>query len=103
MGLATCNLREIFVHGDMHNNEDPNPLFPCGVCENMLRRITHDVQKEYGGDVTLYMFDQVREPKKLVCIPVQEISHREGSNFKRFIQEDLRSGEDDKFLNSSIS
>lgn len=100
MGLATCNIREIFVHGDMHNNEDPNPLFPCGVCENMLRRITHDVQKEYGGDVTLYMFDQVRDPKKLVCIPVQEISHREGSNFKRFIQEDLRGEDGEKFSNS---
>lgn len=96
MGLPTASIREIFVHGDKHEDKDLNPMFPCGVCENMLRRITHDVQKQYnGGDVTLYMFDQLN-PRKLVCLPVQEISHRDGSNFKRFMA-DIRGDDDDAF------
>ena len=90
MGVPTHAIREVFVHGDTHNGDDPNPLFPCGVCENMFRRITHDVQKKYGGEVQLFMFDAVCNPRKLVCLPVQEISHREGASFKRFVEEDLK-------------
>lgn len=90
MGVPTHAIREIFVHGDTHNGDDPNPLFPCGVCENMFRRINGDVQKKYAGDVQLYMFDAVSNPRKLVCLPVQEISHRDGASFKRFVSEDLR-------------
>jgi hypothetical protein len=90
IGVPTHAIREVFVHGDTHNGDDPNPLFPCGVCENMFRRIMHDVQKKYGGEVQLFMFDAVTNPRKLVCLPVQEISHREGASFKRFVEEDLR-------------
>eukprot|EP00672_Neobodo_designis_P028901 CAMPEP_0174835510 /NCGR_PEP_ID=MMETSP1114-20130205/5443_1 /TAXON_ID=312471 /ORGANISM="Neobodo designis, Strain CCAP 1951/1" /LENGTH=589 /DNA_ID=CAMNT_0016069461 /DNA_START=191 /DNA_END=1960 /DNA_ORIENTATION=+ len=90
MGLPTTCIREVFVHGGVHNSDDPNPLFPCGVCENMFRRVSKDTQKKHGGDVMLYMFDQETNPKKLVSIPVAEISHREGSSFRRFVTEDLR-------------
>lgn len=90
MGLPTHCVREVFVHGDTHDGADPNPLFPCGVCENMFRRVSKDVQKLYGGDVMLYMFDQYVAPKKLVSLPVSEMSHRAGSHFKRFVEEDLR-------------
>lgn len=94
MGLPTTCIREVFVHGGAHNGEDPNPLFPCGVCENMFRRVSKDVQKAHGGDVMLYMFDQESNPRKLVSIPILEISHREGSSFRRFVAEDLREGMD---------
>lgn len=89
-GLPTTCIREVFVHGGVHNSEDPNPLFPCGVCENMFRRVSKDVQKAHGGDVMLYMFDQEANPRKLVALPVSEISHREGSHFRKFVAEDLR-------------
>lgn len=89
-GVPTHAIREVFVHGSQHNNDDPNPLFPCGVCENMLRRISKDVQKEYGAELMLYMFDAVNAPKKLVVIPFSEISHREGAMFRRFVEEDLK-------------
>jgi hypothetical protein len=36
------------------------------------------------------MFDQETAPKKLVSIPIAEISHREGSSFRKFVAEDLR-------------
>lgn len=90
MGLPTDSIREVFVHGDTHNGEDPNPLFPCGVCENMFRRVSKDVMKKHGGDVMLYMFDAYDNPKKLVTIPISEISLRAGSVFRRFVEEDLK-------------
>ncbi|EKG04265.1 hypothetical protein TCSYLVIO_004673 [Trypanosoma cruzi] len=90
MGLPTSAIREIFVHGEMlGSKKDPNPLFPCGVCENMLRKVTRDVHDAYGGDVVLYMFDSTVNPKKLVYLPINEISYRGGSGFKKFLA-DLR-------------
>jgi hypothetical protein len=89
-GLPTTCIREVFVHGTAHNSEDPNPLFPCGVCENMFRRVSKDVQKLHGSDVMVYMFDQQTNPRKLVALPISEISHREGSQFRRFLTEDVR-------------
>ncbi|KAH9578052.1 Deaminase [Trypanosoma melophagium] len=90
MGLPTNSVREVFVHGENKGIEkDPNPLFPCGVCENMLRKVTQDVYQAHGGNVVLYMFDSTENPKKLVSLPINEISHRDGSGFKKFI-EDLR-------------
>jgi hypothetical protein len=93
MGVPTDAVREVFVHGDSHKSEDPNPLFPCGVCENMFKRITGDVQRRHGGDVQLYMFDAVRNVRRLIMMPVHEISHRSGAHFKRFMQ-DLREDDD---------
>ncbi|RNF05523.1 hypothetical protein TraAM80_04445 [Trypanosoma rangeli] len=90
MGLPTSAIREIFVHGENRRAEtDPNPLFPCGVCENMLRRVTRDVYDMYGGDVVLYMFDSTVNPKKLVYLPINEISYRDERTFSKFIS-DLR-------------
>ncbi|RNF25991.1 uncharacterized protein Tco025E_01778 [Trypanosoma conorhini] len=90
MGLPTCAIREVFVHGEnLGAQTDPNPLFPCGVCENMLRKVTRDVYDTYGGDVVLYMFDSTVNPKKLVYLPINEISYRDGRNFSKFIA-DLR-------------
>lgn len=89
MGLPTWCIREVFCHGTAHNGEDPNPLFPCGVCENMLRRISKDVRKQHGAEVMLYMFDAESNVRKLVCIPVSEISHRDGTSFRRFVEEDV--------------
>jgi hypothetical protein len=89
MGLPTSCIREVFVHGGVHDGEDPNPLFPCGVCENMFRRISKDVIKEHGADVMLYMFNSGDNPTKLVCLPVTEISHRAGSAWKKFLEEDV--------------
>ncbi|ESL10176.1 hypothetical protein TRSC58_02095 [Trypanosoma rangeli SC58] len=90
MGLPTSAIREVFVHGENRRAQtDPNPLFPCGVCENMLRRVTRDVYETYGGDVVLYMFDSTVNPKKLVYLPVNEISYRDGRSFSKFIA-DLR-------------
>ncbi|ORC85616.1 uncharacterized protein TM35_000342280 [Trypanosoma theileri] len=90
MGLPTNAVREVFVHGENKGiQKDPNPLFPCGVCENMLRKVTRDVHEAHGGNVMLYMFDSTEDPKRLVSLPLNEISHRDGSVFKKFI-EDLR-------------
>ncbi|CAG9584149.1 conserved hypothetical protein [Leishmania major strain Friedlin] len=88
LGVPTWGVREVFVHGMAAT--EPNPLFPCGVCENMLRRVTKDVLAHYGGDVTLYMFDATT-PRKIVFLPIPEISNRDGANFKKFVAEDLRS------------
>eukprot|EP00744_Colponema_vietnamica_P006107 GILI01008893.1.p1 GENE.GILI01008893.1~~GILI01008893.1.p1 ORF type:complete len:708 (+),score=105.91 GILI01008893.1:65-2188(+) len=88
--LPTDAIREVFVHGSHHNGEDPNPLFPCGVCENMLRRVSKDIFKKTGGQLLLFMFSAVDNPRKLVWMPVTEMSHREGSTFKRFLDEEVR-------------
>lgn len=90
MGMPTSAVREVFVHGESSGSpKDPNPLFPCGVCENMLRKVTHAVHRVHGGDVMLYMFDSTVNPKRLIYLPISEISHRDGKSFKKFI-EDLR-------------
>lgn len=88
MGVPTWAVREVFVHGTNHSKE-ANPLFPCGVCENMLQKVTKDVTSRYGEDVVLYMFDATI-PRKIVFLPVPEISHRDGSSFKKFVARDLR-------------
>ncbi|KAG5490753.1 hypothetical protein JKF63_00875 [Porcisia hertigi] len=88
LGVPTWGVREVFVHGMSHNKE-ANPLFPCGVCENMLQKVTKDVLSHYGGDVTLYMFDATI-PRKIVFLTIPEISNRGGANFRRFVAEDLR-------------
>jgi hypothetical protein len=94
MGLPTTCVREVFVHGGKHNGEEQNPLFPCGVCENMFRRVSKDVQKAHGGDVNLYMFDQESNPRKLTALPVAEISHRGSTTFRKWVNEELRDGAD---------
>ncbi|KAK7201586.1 CDD/CDA-like deaminase [Novymonas esmeraldas] len=88
LGVPTWGVREVFVHG-MNVNKEANPLFPCGVCENMLQKVTKDVLAHYGGDVTLYMFDATA-PRKIVFLTIPEISNRDGANFKKFVAEDLR-------------
>lgn len=93
LGLPTTAVREVFVHGAPFHGEDPNPLFPCGVCENMLRRISKDLMKELGHTLMLYMFDRAVAPSQLVGMPVTEISHRDGATFKRFVAEDLKEGQ----------
>lgn len=87
-GVPTWALRDIFVHGS-NKTKEVNPLFPCGVCENMLQKVDKDVMAEYGGGITLYMFDATNA-RKVVCLPVPEISHRNGSGFKKFVAQDLR-------------
>lgn len=88
--LPTDCIREVFVHGSHHNGEDPNPLFPCGVCENMLKRVNKDINKKTGGQLLLFMFSAVDNPRKLVWMPITEMSHREGSTFRRFLEEEVR-------------
>ncbi|KAG5464442.1 hypothetical protein LSCM1_00629 [Leishmania martiniquensis] len=88
LGVPTWCVREVFVHGTSLMKES-NPLFPCGVCENMLQKVTKDVQSHYSGDVTLYMFDATI-PRKIVFLTIPEISNRDGANFKKFVAEDLR-------------
>lgn len=86
-GLPTSCIREVFVHGYTANGNDTNPLFPCGVCENMLRRVSKDVVKKHRGDVRIFMYDSAVNWKKLVTMPVSEISNRSGSKFKQFVEE----------------
>ena len=86
-GLPTSCIREVFVHGYTASGSDTNPLFPCGVCENMLRRVSKDVVKKHRGDVRIFMYDSALNWKKLVTMPVSEISNRSGSKFKQFVEE----------------
>lgn len=88
LGVPTWGVREVFVHGT-NVKKEANPLFPCGVCENMLQKVTKDVMSHYGGDVTLYMFDATH-PRKIVFLTIPEISNRDGASFKKFVAEDLR-------------
>lgn len=88
LGVPTWAVREVFVHG-VNVKKEPNPLFPCGVCENMIQKVTKDVNSHYGGDIILYMFDATK-PLKIVYLPVPEISHRDGSSFQNFVAHDLR-------------
>ncbi|CCW63279.1 unnamed protein product [Phytomonas sp. EM1] len=86
LGVPTWSVRELFVHG---SSEHVNPLFPCGVCDNMLQRVAKDVRTRYGGEIRLYMFDAT-VPSKVVSLPMSEISHRVGSSFRRFVESDLQ-------------
>nr|CCC93987.1 conserved hypothetical protein [Trypanosoma congolense IL3000] len=87
-GLPTHVVREVFVHGENKaSQKDPNPLFPCGVCENMLRKVAHDVFEAHGGDIMLYMYDSTTCPKQLVYLPITEISYRDDKGFREFVSE----------------
>ncbi|CAD2213208.1 A distinct subfamily of CDD/CDA-like deaminases, putative [Angomonas deanei] len=90
IGTPTWGVREVFVHGNNPKKES-NPLFPCGVCENMLQKVNKDIFNRYGEDAVLYMYDATK-PHKLVSLPFPEISHRDGNSFKQFVSQDLRSG-----------
>eukprot|EP00796_Vickermania_ingenoplastis_P006715 gene6715-4812_t len=74
-GAPTWSIREVVVHGNKANAE-MNPLFPCGVCENMLRKAEKDVRQYFGKHIMLYMFDAT-VPKKVFSLPVREISLRD--------------------------
>lgn len=73
-GAPTWALREVMVYGTRPSRE-VNPLFPCGVCENMLRKVDKDVQSLYGRPLMLYMFDAVI-PTKVFSLPLPAISMR---------------------------
>jgi hypothetical protein len=89
MGLPTHVVREVFVHGFVSSGKDPNPLFPCGVCENMFKKVLSDVQTKHRGDVTLYMFNKAVSPTQLVVMNLAEISLRVGALFRRFVDVEL--------------
>eukprot|EP01059_Diplonema_ambulator_P003787 TRINITY_DN13491_c0_g1_i1.p1 TRINITY_DN13491_c0_g1~~TRINITY_DN13491_c0_g1_i1.p1 ORF type:complete len:588 (+),score=67.69 TRINITY_DN13491_c0_g1_i1:59-1822(+) len=91
-GVPTSAIREVFVRGRVPPpTPDPNPLFPCGVCESMFRKLSREVFQKHGADIMLYMFDvQDPRPKKLIRMPFTEISHRESPKFKMFINEEIR-------------
>lgn len=78
-GVPTWALREVVVHGNRASS-DMNPLFPCGVCENMLRKVEKDVRKWYGKPLMLYMFDAT-SPSKVFSLPICEISLRDNPRF----------------------
>lgn len=86
-GAPTDSLREVFVFGTPSSKGDPNPMFPCGVCENMLRRIAKDVYSTHGGDLTLIMFDHGNQPTKIIMVPMSEVSLRDSNAFQAFVQE----------------
>ncbi|KAH8620402.1 putative A distinct subfamily of CDD CDA like deaminase [Trypanosoma vivax] len=87
-GLPTTVVREVFVYGDSSASKtETNPLFPCGVCENMLRKVSNDVFRQHGGDVMLYMFDSTTRPRKLIYLPIPEISFRDDRGFRKFVAE----------------
>ncbi|EPY19027.1 hypothetical protein STCU_09665 [Strigomonas culicis] len=88
LGVPTWSVREVFVYG-LNPKKESNPLFPCGVCENMLQKVNSDISKHYGNEATLFMFDATK-PHKVVYLPVAEISNRHGLNFKTFVAHDLR-------------
>lgn len=85
-GTPTWSIREVVVHGK-RDGAEMNPLFPCGVCENMLRKVEKDVRKCYGANLMLYMFDAT-EPTKAFSLPLREISFRDNPKFKRLIGEE---------------
>ncbi|CCW70012.1 unnamed protein product, partial [Phytomonas sp. Hart1] len=87
LGVPTWSVRELFVHGA--NVVNINPLFPCGVCDNMLQKVDKDVRTRYGGEVRLFMFDET-VPSKVVYLPMSETSNRAGSSFRRFVKSDLQ-------------
>lgn len=78
-GAPTWALREVVVHGNRPGTE-MNPLFPCGVCENMLRKVDKDVRENYGKTLVLWMFDAT-SPTKVFSLPIQEISLRDNPRF----------------------
>eukprot|EP01060_Flectonema_neradi_P032014 TRINITY_DN5010_c0_g1_i1.p1 TRINITY_DN5010_c0_g1~~TRINITY_DN5010_c0_g1_i1.p1 ORF type:complete len:562 (+),score=102.13 TRINITY_DN5010_c0_g1_i1:1625-3310(+) len=96
-GLPPSCVREVFVHGFIaEEGNDPNPLFPCGVCENMFRRLSRDVFRTHGGDIILFMFDcQGDNPKRLIRMPFSEISNRESERFRSFVQNEVHNNSAD--------
>lgn len=82
-GAPTWSIREVVVHGNKPNHE-VNPLFPCGVCENMLRKVEKDVRAYYGKSIMLYMFDATK-PTKVFSLPFREISLRDNPRFNRVV------------------
>ena len=96
-GLPPSCVREVFVHGFMEDDCDPNPLFPCGVCENMFRRLSREVFRTHGGDIVLFMFDsQGDDPKRLIRLPFSEISNRESERFRSFVQNEVHNNDNDE-------
>lgn len=85
-GVPTWAIREVVVHGNKGSSE-MNPLFPCGVCENMLRKVDVDVRKYYGKPTVLYMFDATI-PSRVLSMPIREISLRDNPRFKRLLESD---------------
>lgn len=83
-GAPTWSIREVVVHGNKGKTE-MNPLFPCGVCENMLRKVDADVRKRYGMCTMLFMFDQT-VPTKVFSLPLREISLRDNPRFQRLLE-----------------
>ncbi|KAJ9464492.1 hypothetical protein DIPPA_24778 [Diplonema papillatum] len=92
-GNPPSSIREVFVRGFMppEAGNDPNPLFPCGVCEMNFRKLSKDVMRQHRAEIMLYMFDsQSPAPKKLIRIPFSEISNRGSQRFKSFVETEIR-------------
>eukprot|EP01064_Diplonema_japonicum_P009472 TRINITY_DN16963_c0_g1_i1.p1 TRINITY_DN16963_c0_g1~~TRINITY_DN16963_c0_g1_i1.p1 ORF type:complete len:575 (+),score=68.92 TRINITY_DN16963_c0_g1_i1:44-1726(+) len=90
-GMPTSCIREVFVRGLAQDGyPDPNPLFPCGVCENMFRKLSRDVFQVHRADIMLYMYDTQDEPVKLIRLPFSEISNRASKKFKTFLDTEIR-------------
>eukprot|EP01065_Artemidia_motanka_P032768 TRINITY_DN3974_c0_g1_i2.p1 TRINITY_DN3974_c0_g1~~TRINITY_DN3974_c0_g1_i2.p1 ORF type:complete len:559 (+),score=149.28 TRINITY_DN3974_c0_g1_i2:365-2041(+) len=88
-GVPTSAIRDVFVHGQ--GDRDPNPLLPCGVCENMFKKLTTDVFRTHGQDINLYMFgSQDAKPRRLLWMPMREISNRQSKRFMDFVTEQVR-------------
>ena len=100
MGHPTSSIREVYVRGWKEGVgsysrgvlvEDPNPLFPCGVCEGMFKKLSKDVYRKHKADISLFMFEsQTEHPTKLITMPFSEISNRASRRFKSFVAEELR-------------
>lgn len=76
-GVPLWAIREVFVHGQT-SAADPNPLFPCGVCENMFKRVAAKLEEKHdGADIVLYMFDS-QHGSRLVRMQMRDISLRRG-------------------------
>eukprot|EP01062_Namystynia_karyoxenos_P016252 TRINITY_DN15924_c0_g1_i1.p1 TRINITY_DN15924_c0_g1~~TRINITY_DN15924_c0_g1_i1.p1 ORF type:complete len:725 (+),score=219.89 TRINITY_DN15924_c0_g1_i1:148-2322(+) len=88
-GVPISAIRDVFVHGQCAGPE-PNPLFPCGVCEQMFRRLTGEVKRAHGADINLFMFDAQNAPRKLIYMPFSEISSRSGGRFQQFLESEVR-------------
>ena len=91
MGHPTSCIREVYVRGYREAGADPNPLFPCGVCEQMFRKLSKDVFRKHQAEITLFMLDsQSPQPRKLITMPFSEISNRASQRFKSFVDSELR-------------
>eukprot|EP01063_Lacrimia_lanifica_P011739 TRINITY_DN18443_c0_g1_i1.p1 TRINITY_DN18443_c0_g1~~TRINITY_DN18443_c0_g1_i1.p1 ORF type:complete len:492 (+),score=143.64 TRINITY_DN18443_c0_g1_i1:57-1532(+) len=91
MGVATSAIREVYVFGvSAAGAPDPNPLFPCGVCENMFRKLSKEVHRMHGGEIVLYMLASAASPPtKLIAMPFSEISNRASQGFKFFVETEV--------------